>query len=85
MSDNYFFYDAHPGFGGAVKPLPVLLKNSLSQFENKICSIEDVIQKLTQIGSSLDINIHRSENMILAKLKSKSDGTIHAWRLLRFK
>ncbi len=46
MSKKVYFYDPHPGFRGALVPLPYSIKEIADEINGKTLDLEEVIEKM---------------------------------------
>lgn len=75
------FYDPHPGFGGAIISMPAAVKKVADELNGKKISLREAIAKI-QATTDGTIAIH---NGFISLKIYESNGTTHAWRVIRFK
>ena len=67
------FYDPHPGFGGALKPLPMSMINIARELDGKKMTLEEAMEKISPIARRIDkgeIGIVDDMNYICFEFKS---------------
>lgn len=78
-------YDPHPGFAGAVVPLPTPMKNVADGLAGKTMSLEEVLEQMSpaasKCGGSLEIV---EEYQYIGFLIQEKSGRTHYFRLIRY-
>lgn len=75
------FYDPHPGFGGAIIPMPATVKNAADELNEKTMTLREAIAKIQAVANGT-ILVH---NGFISLKIYESDGATHAWRVISFK
>lgn len=84
------FSDPHPGYGGAISPLPKIFLNYCNYIDGKEIDINTVIGEFKNISKSFpDSHIEVSNNNIYLRIGNFKNNNInkpiHSWRLIRYK
>jgi hypothetical protein len=79
-------YDPHPGFSGAVVPLPKQLKKVADSLNGKRIVLEDVLKMITHEAEKEGGSVNLVDDYNYIKYSYKQDtGKQHHFRLLRYK
>lgn len=80
-------YDPHPGFLGAVMPLPRPMKDLAASLDGAILSLDEVIDRLTPMAESLGgrLRVVEKYQYISFQLGNEDDLPMHMYRLLRYR
>ena len=76
-----FFFDPHPGFAGAMIPIPDKVRIVAEKLTGKIISLEDAV---AQIQAATDGKVTVMNGWIALELH-EANGTTHMFRVIRFK
>lgn len=76
------FFDPHPGFGGAIIPIPEAIKRVADELSGKTMSLRNAVAKIRKATKG-KVSIVQDHNFILLELTS-SNGMCHAFRVIRF-
>jgi len=75
------FYDPHPGFGGAMIPIPTLVRKVAERLDGKSMTLREAVAKIQKVTKG---KIRIRENWISLELE-ESDTRRHMFRVIRFK
>ncbi|MBI4738975.1 hypothetical protein HY772_05450 [Candidatus Woesearchaeota archaeon] len=86
LKKEVLLYDAHPGFAGAVIPLPYHMKKIARQLEGKVMSLEETIEIISPIANEAGgtLEIVEKYKFIGFRVQGAS-GREHYFRLIRYK
>jgi len=86
LNQKVELYDPHPGFGGAVVPLPKIMKDLADGLNGKVMSLETVLDEisLTAKKSGGYTRLVEEHEFIAFGYKEQS-GREHFFRLIRYK
>lgn len=79
-----FFYDPHPGIGGAAVPLPLPLRVVADGLAGKVMSVARAIEILKAVAPTAEIDNLADKGMIMLKFHF-GNGGMHAWRIIRYR
>lgn len=75
------FFDPHPGFAGAIIPIPALVKKTANELNGKSVSLREAVTRLQAVTNG---KISVKDGWIALELR-ESDDTKHMFRVIRFK
>lgn len=84
-------YDPHPGFLGAVRPLPAELKKVANQLNGQKMVLEDVLLQFRNVAAKIGGTVSLEEKFkfisyIYPEVKEEEEeGPVHYFRLIRYK
>lgn len=76
------FFDPHPGFAGAMIPIPEAVRKVANELSEKTMSLRDAIAKIQAVTEGI---VSIAENYDFISLKLDSNGMCHRFRVIRFK
>lgn len=77
------FYDPHPGFGGAMIPMPSAVKKVADELNGKTMALREAIAKLQAVTEGT-VMIKEGCAWISFEICTP-DNCKHFWRVIRFK
>lgn len=77
------FFDPHPGFSGAIIPIPTAVKEAANKLNNQRMSLRKAILKIKAVTNGT-VTVSIENNLILLELRTPS-GLIHMFRVVRFR
>jgi hypothetical protein len=83
MEKQVKFYNPHPGFGGALLPLPTSMKRLADSLDGQVMTLEQAIEKLTPAAKELDGILGIVEEYRYIGFEFRKDMT-HSYRLIDY-
>jgi len=81
MQRHAEFYDPHPGFGGAMVPLPKLMYAAAHEMNWQVMAVDKALEKLRQLAEQLNGRVKDSEGFI--SFEYRSGSFVHGYRLFK--
>ena len=75
------FFDPHPGFAGAIIPIPAPVKQKADELDGKTMSLRDAVNSLQNVTCG---KVSVMDCWIALKL-CEPNGLTHMFRVIRFK
>lgn len=77
-------YDPHPGFAGAMIPLPVAVKRVADELDGQTLTLGEAVARIQAVTSGhVEYVTYLTHQWI--KLTLKSGGAFHTFRVIRFR
>lgn len=83
MQREVKFYDPHPGFGGAIVPLPKPMYRAACELDGQTATVEKTLEKLRPLAERLNGSVEDSRGFIL--FEYRAGGLTHGFRLIRYR
>ena len=83
MKNLKTFYDPHPGLMGAMIPIPEAVRKVANELNGKRMTLEEAAVRLQAVTSG-EIAVIKEYKYISLQIK-EGNGTIHEFRVIRFK
>ena len=77
------FFDPHPGFGGAMIPIPKPVRKVANEINGKSMTLREAVAKIQAVTKG-EVSISNNYDFVSLKIKEKS-GVRHCFRVIRFK
>lgn len=74
------FFDPHPGFAGALIPIPTAVKKVADKLDGKVIFLHEAAAKIQAVTSG---TVSIKDGWIMLEF-SEPDGTRHGFRVIRF-
>ena len=84
MNTLRIFYDPHPGFAGALVPMPDPVKKVANELDGQKLSLRVALKKLKAVTNGTLSLVAMDNNFIMLKIKGNR-GTIHYFRVISFR
>ncbi len=83
-SQEYEFYDAHPGIGGAIVPLPKEVKKVADEMSGKTTTLQEALGKIKSVTNG-KVETDMSHNFIRLEIRDLATDLVHGFRVIRFR
>lgn len=77
------FFDPHPGYAGAMIPIPEAVRRVANQLTGKTVFLHDAVAQIQMVTKGM-VSVPEDYDFISLKL-TENDGTCHSFRVIRFK
>ena len=87
MTKKVTFYDPHPGYMGAIIPLPKPMKEIADMLNGQEMNLEEAVEAIESMAGQFNesvVKVVEESNWILFKFED-GIGRTHGYRLLRYK
>lgn len=77
------FFDPHPGFAGAIIPIPTAVKKVADELNGKSMPLGEAVNKIQAVTNG-EVEIVEKYNFIALKLR-ETNGIKHCFRVIKFR
>jgi hypothetical protein len=77
------FFDPHPGFAGAMIPIPEAVRMVANELDGKSITLREAVARIQAVTKG-KVSIANNDDFISLEI-TEANGTRHGFRVIRFK
>lgn len=85
MEELVELYSPHPGFGGALVPLPKSMKEIANALDGQTMTLEEAMKKITLVAEKLGGSAEISKNYEFISFEFGGRTVTHSYKLIKYR
>ena len=85
MEELVELYSPHPGFSGALVPLPKSMKEIANALDGQTMTLEEAMKKITPVAEKLGGSVETPKNHKFISFEFGGRTVTHSYRLIKYR